>query len=190
MRLSAMNELEQIKRQVERLAVLIGARGDQLPTYGHSEQTGRPHIEVNVRGYHYVTAERGRESGRWTTSDLDELLYEVFRSVTFRMASEYELQHRFAEQDCRRLIFEKQIELISALSLVWAGRLSNEKEKILELYPFDDAGQLRATLTKELRDRGQSAEDSWWTACKKYPLPSRGSIEDGRKLMLELRKLN
>lgn len=181
-----MYALGQIKSHVEHLAVLIGARGDQLPTYGHSEQTGRPHIEVDIRGYHYVAAEGGSEFHRWTTHDLDALLYAVFRSVTFAMASEYELHHRIAEQDYRRLIFKKQIELISVLSLDWGGRLSHEQDKILELYPFDDAAQLRAALAKQLRDQGQSGEDSWRAACEKYPVPPRGSVEDGRQLMLQL----
>jgi hypothetical protein len=104
------------------------------------------------------------------------------------MACKYELHHRIAGQDFRRMLFEKQIELMSVLSKNWAGRLLREKAKLLEVFPFDDAATTRAGLARQLRDHGNSAEEAWQMACEKYPEPARGSAEDGRKLELELRR--
>ena len=183
-----MKNLGEIEVEIERLAATIAADQSMLPTYGYSDGSERPHIEVDARGYHYVTAERGHEFDRWTTSELDTLLYAVFRSVTFDMASRYELHHRVAGRDSRRLLFQRQTELISVLSPSWAERVSTEKAKLLKIFPFDDYSGERAALTKRLRDQGHAANEAWRIACEKYPEPGNGTLEDGRRLQLELRK--
>jgi hypothetical protein len=165
--------LEEIESEIARLAHRIGASGDVFPTFGFSEQSGRPHVEVDERGYHYVVAERGSEFTRLTTDDLNDLLYNVFQSVTHTLAFDYELKHRVEKQDCRRMAFQQQIELFSALSPEWARRCGQEHTRILRDHPFDDYGSVRARLTKELRDQGHTPEDSWRIACEKYPEPNR-----------------
>ena len=106
-----MMGLDQIKKETERLARLIDAGESLLPTYGYSDGTGKPHVEIDSSGYHYVQTERGQEFDRWTTLDFDELLYAIFRTVSFEMASNFEVQHPVAKQDPRRLLFQRQIEL-------------------------------------------------------------------------------
>lgn len=183
-----MKNLAEIKLEIERLSKLVHAGQELLPSYGYSDGSGRPHIEVDASGYHYVESERGHEFDRWSTKELDELLYAVFRSVTFQMACEYELRHRVPEKESRRVIFLRQIGLMSTLSEKWAERLSREQEKIVRLFPFDDNAHVRAVLTKGLRDQGHSPEDASRIACEKYPEPARGTIKDGRELRLVLRK--
>jgi hypothetical protein len=183
-----MKNLDEIKSEVERRARLIDASHSRLPTYGHSNGLGDPHIEVDACDYHYVEAERGHEFDRWTTQEFEVLLYAVFRSVTFQMACDYEVKHRVLGQNFRRILFQRQIELMSALSPEWAERLSNEKERTLELFPFDDNSDARVALSKELRGQGYPKEIAWRNASEKYPSPVRGTIEDGKKLQLELRK--
>ena len=135
-----MVTLSEIKAEVDRRAALIGASGRVLPTYGHSDDFGYPHIEVDERGYHYVVVERGNELERTTTPSLDELLYRIFNGVTFSLAVNYEVQHRIAGEDCRRQIFRHQIELLSRLDARWAARCSKEKGRILRENPFRDFG--------------------------------------------------
>jgi hypothetical protein len=43
----------------------------------------------------------------------------------------------------------------------------------LREHPFDDCSGVRATLTRELREAGHSAETAWQMACERYPLPVR-----------------
>ncbi|HEX8144186.1 MAG TPA: Imm63 family immunity protein [Pyrinomonadaceae bacterium] len=165
-----MMTLSEIKIEIDRLAALIDASGYVLPTYGHSEDGARPHIEVDARGYHYVVVERGQELRRLTTSDLDELLFNVFESVTFSLASKYELAHRIEHQDCRRILFRRQVELLSMLSPHWGEREAQSHAETLRQHPFDDNASIRATLTKDYRDQGYSPEDASRMACERYPL--------------------
>ena len=130
--------LDEIRVEVERLAGIIGAPGTELPTYGYSEQSGRPHIEVDERGYCYVVAERGTEFSRDRTTDLDELLYVVFKSVTRQSAREFAMKHRVIGQDSRRPLFKHQLEVMSILSPMWAERLAEFYKGVLREYPFDD----------------------------------------------------
>ncbi len=46
--------LAEIKTRIHDAAGRIGASEQMLPTFGYSEESGRPHIEVDERGYHYV----------------------------------------------------------------------------------------------------------------------------------------
>lgn len=133
-----MLTLEAIKSEVESLAAKIGASGYVLPTYGRSEDFARPHIEIDSRGYHFVVVERGQELKRITTTDLDQLLRHVFDCVTFELACRYELAHRVEGQDCRRLIWQHQKELLQTLSTRWAALLAQQIEEILRKHPYND----------------------------------------------------
>jgi len=166
-----MLSLTAVQAEVERLAALIGASGYVLPTFGHSEDGARPHIEIDARGYHFVIVERGEERRRVTTLDSDELLYQVFEAVTFSLASDYELANRLENQDCRRVLFRRQIELLHTLSATWAERESADHNRVLREHPFDDVASIRARLTAQLREHGYTADAAWHSACERYPLP-------------------
>jgi len=152
----------EIKSEVGRLANKLGVSGNDLPTFGCTEDGARPHIEVDARGYHYVVVERGEELKRVSTSDLNELLETIFLSVTFDLSVRYELAHRVEEQDCRRIIFQHQIELLSKLSPVWAERESQRHDEILREHPLDDFSSARVTLSQDV---------GWSKACERHPLP-------------------
>lgn len=129
--------LPALQTVVEALADKIGAPSHSLPSYGISDQTGRPHIEIS-QVYHYVVAERGSEHSQAVTAELDLLLYWVFKDVTSLVAGEYELEHRRAAEDGRRLRFEKQLELLAQLSSDWAARQRADQAAILVLRPFQN----------------------------------------------------
>jgi hypothetical protein len=168
-----MKSLTEIKEEVDRLAEIIGATEHRsLPTYGYTRDAGYSHVEIDLRGYHLVTVEHGEELERFTTNDLDDLLYHIFADVTRDLADSYELTHRIERQDNRRILFWKQVELLSRLSAGWAQRQANEQEQILRESPFDDYSNIRVTLTKELRYAGNASETAWQMACERYPLPA------------------
>ena len=130
--------LPEIESRVKKLAEAIVAPAETLPTFGRSQQNGRPHIEVDSGGYHYIIAERGQELERHTTSDIDELLYQIFQWITFELAVNYELGHRIEGQDIRRLLFEYQEHLLSQVSRAWGERRKQEHELILQKHPFQE----------------------------------------------------
>ena len=173
-----MKTLGEVEKEVCRLAAVIRAGSGLLPTYGRSEDFARPHIEVGAAGYHYVVIERGQERSRYTTADFDELLYQIFQDITFSLACEYELAHRVERQDCRRVLFWRQVELLTQLSDRWGRRGSAEQQAILRDHPFDDLSGERATLTRQLREGGQTPQAAWRMACEQYPEGEKMSRPD------------
>jgi Immunity protein 63 len=168
-----MKTLADVKIEVDRLAAMIGASGhDSVPTYGHSADFGRPHIEVDWRGYHFVVVDLGREQSRFTTINLDDVLDLVFRDVVFSLASDYELAHRIETQDCRRMMFQRQIDLLLQLDGRWAERQAEEHRRILRKHPFDDDSSVRFALSTKLRAEGHSSQTAWQMACARYPRPA------------------
>jgi hypothetical protein len=130
--------LEDIKNEVIELAEKINSPSSLLPTFGRTEDGARPHIEFDNRGFHYVVVERGNELERRTSSVKDQLIYWIFSSVTFSMACEYELHNRVPNQDFRRLLFKKQIELMRQVRPEFAKDLETEQKRILVRHPYDD----------------------------------------------------
>lgn len=127
-----MSTLEAISEQVEHLAATIEAPPLYLPTYGRSEQSGRPHVEVSADGgLHWVVCERGTEFERRTTLVRDELLYWTFAAVTLEMASKWEVARRNPDEDFRKQMFTKQFELLDLLSPVWTERRKKELGPLL-----------------------------------------------------------
>jgi hypothetical protein len=83
--------------------------------------------------------ERGEETLREPFLDLDGLLCRIFESVTFSMASQFELTHRRSNEDFRRQLFAKQLEYLAALSPNWVLHLRSDINATLSRHPFSDA---------------------------------------------------
>jgi Immunity protein 63 len=133
-----MKTLRDIETEVAALARPIGASSQDLPTYGISHDFGRPHVEVQNALYHYVVVERGEELERRSTERYDELLYWIFRDVTYSLAFAYELRSRVEDQDCRRIAFAKQIELMKQIGSTMSLRLEEDIADTLRRAPYDD----------------------------------------------------
>ena len=160
----------EIQNIVNQLAEKIDAPTNLLPTFSSLIGDATPNIEVDNLGlYNYVISERGNEYERKMTSDLNDLLYWIFASVTFSMACDYELKNRIEEKDCRRIIFEKQEELLGLLNTEWKEKEKKEHQSILNNNPFDDLAGLRATYCGELRAKGFSEFEIDKKAYEKYP---------------------
>jgi hypothetical protein len=133
-----MKTLREIEADVATLALRIGASKRDLPTYGASRDFGYPYVEVNGSLYHYVVVERGQELERRTSAKYDDLLYWIFESVTHNLAFSYELKNRIEDQDCRRIAFPKQIDLMKRISSEMGERLETGIAEILRGAPYDD----------------------------------------------------
>ncbi len=130
-----MLSLRQIRHQVKKRAALIGAAPDDLPSYGRSRDLGYPHIEVDPSGYHWVVIERGQELERRVCTAFDELLFTIFESATHSVASRWEVSHRVPNQDVRRLLFQRQIELLFLLDPAWSERRRRHLNAVLREHP-------------------------------------------------------
>jgi immunity protein 63 of polymorphic toxin system len=130
--------LDALRERIRAAAARLGADDAKLPTYGASDHTGRPHVEVDDEGYHYVVCERGTEFERATSTDAEEIAFLACRDMAFEMACEQELASHVAGQDSRRRIFALELELLRALDPAWAERVRAENERILAEHPFVD----------------------------------------------------
>lgn len=130
--------LRTIKNRVSKLSQVIDAPKELLPTFGHTIGFGHPNIEVDNNGYHFVVEERGEVLEKRTTTDITELLYWIFQSITFSMAMHYELRNRLPDVDSRRLLFENQLKLLSMLDPHFATRMEDEIKDILKEHPYQD----------------------------------------------------
>lgn len=159
-----------IRKQVRELAKKIDAPANLLPTYKYSFGEALPLIEVDKQGkLHYVRIERGKEFERRTTENPDELLFWIFSGITASMAFKYELENRIEDKDCRRIAFDKQIELLSILNENWSEKKHEEHLQILKNHPFDDLAGLRSSYFRELREKGLSENEIEKLAFEKYP---------------------
>ncbi|MEM7552119.1 MAG: Imm63 family immunity protein [Bacteroidota bacterium] len=163
--------LYEIENKVRSLATAINANRGLLPTYGYSMDFAHPHIETDHRGLHYVIVERGNESSRKTTNDIDELLFWIFESITFSISTEFELKHRDESRDCRRIIFSKQEELLDKINPKWKQRALKKHQEVLKQNPFDDLAGLRVTYSGKLRTNGFSELEIKRLVLEKYPDP-------------------
>jgi len=126
-------KINKVENRVKYLAKLIGAPKHLLPTFGFSKQSGLPHIEIDGDIYHFVVCERGSELKRKTTSDLKELVFWIFDSVTFSMACDLELKNRRKDEDFRIQLFQIQERLISNIDADYALILKNKHDKLLNI---------------------------------------------------------
>ena len=127
------HKMEAIKSKIENLASRINAPKEYLPTYGFSEDFAKPHIEVNDNEFHWVVVERGQELERRQTTDEKELLFWVFDSVTFEMATRLELENRNENEDFRIQLFKIQEELIGEINSDYSDRLNIKHRKLLNI---------------------------------------------------------
>ena len=162
--------LTEIENIVIKLSEKINAPANLFPTFSTPIGDATPNVEIDSSGlYNYVISERGNEYERNLTSELNDLLYWIFADVTFSMACDYELKNRIAEKDSRRIIFEKQEELLGLLNTEWKEKEKKEHQSILNINPFNDLAGLRATYCGELRKKGLSDSEIDKKAYEKYP---------------------
>ena len=127
-----------IRKRVRELGKKINAPSYLLAIRTTTDGFGTPHIEIDKNGYNYVISERGIEHKRKQTEDITTLLYWILKEVVFIMASDYELEHRNPNEDSRRQLFAKIIELMNQLDPKFVQWEKKEIEKVLEENPFDD----------------------------------------------------
>jgi hypothetical protein len=162
--------LEELKQKVDELAQRIKCPQHFLPSYGEMKHDAHPYVDIDRSGtLYYIVKERGHENKWLRTYKLQELLYWVFEDVTWRMALEFEIKNRIEDKDCRRIMFQKEEELLGQLDELWQQKKKEEHDKILLDHPFDDFAGLRAIFFAQLRMQGLSELEINKKAYEKYP---------------------
>ena len=122
--------LTALKAEVLRIAALIDATENDLPTFlvFDTKYYYRPCLDVTEAGYQFIIVERGKETSRVTTSNIDECFYHVFSYIIAIIAT----RHATAHTDRNgyfspRTQFQKKVELAARLSgFKWADRIGAE----------------------------------------------------------------
>ncbi|MDR1778757.1 MAG: immunity 63 family protein [Clostridiales Family XIII bacterium] len=155
-----MKTIAEIKRIIETHAATIHAPARLLPEFEHSDRVDPRVIFLEGGEYHYrCITERGAEAFHLATKDIDELLYEVFKPITFEMAGEYELHNRIPDKDPRRIIFDKQIKLLAQVNKDYAYKCYCEQQETLSRSPYndnqrvDEAAVLRVRAMQHFQNR-------------------------------------
>ena len=130
--------LESVQTNVWDLGKRIGAPRPLLVVRGRASGTGEPYVDFDGGRFLYIISERGVELARKSVDSLNKLLYLIFSDVVSRMAMDFELDHRVAGQDVRRIIFSKRVALMDELDPSWGMETLKEIEETLRSAPYND----------------------------------------------------
>ena len=108
--------LQQIEGKVREFAHIINAPQDFIPTFGYSNESGLPHIEIQNDTYYLVVSENGQQVSKKNTKDPDELLFMIIDTITLSMACERMKSDTNYESLIMRL-FQAQKNIISKINL-------------------------------------------------------------------------
>jgi hypothetical protein len=167
-----MLTLSELEAEIRRLAGMIQAGDDVFPVFGGPKIESRPRITVNWIGYHYQLPWLDPLTTTVTTRNLDDLLYYVFSDITSALAKIQAEKDPIPDQDPRRLIFQKEVELLRVLSHDWAKRRTVLEEEFIQEVPYDDLVPRRKELRQTLIEEGQTEKAATEAACKQYPYPT------------------
>ncbi len=132
------NVIEQLRRKYGAIRRVLGS---PLKFQTEPQHDGSAHVECSAEIYRYVITERGSELERRTTKSQDEILYWLASDMAFDLAGKFELQNRVVGQDPRRLMFAKEVELLSSIHPEWGERKTREYAATLSEYPYVDRAE-------------------------------------------------
>ena len=119
--------IEEVQDELRRMANIIGAKSDQLPTVGRLQGGGRPNIKIAEDGMlSYEAYERGLQIFCYTFTDLAELMYHTFQNVVPAMASAHAMEMDPTGEDFHKHFLSKKIELMSKIKPEWGKRVEDE----------------------------------------------------------------
>lgn len=133
-----VKELEELRTEYDRLMQRVAAFDGVYSIQTERTDVGSPHVEFGDGQYHYIVTERGLDLESRSTPDVREIVYWMLYDVTFWMGVEFEFKNRIETQDCRRMIFAHQLELMLKADPEFAIRLEAHIAETLSKNPFND----------------------------------------------------
>ena len=115
--------LPQIEGKVREFTHIIHAPEDLIPTFGFSNESGLPHIEINSDTYCLVVSENGKQISKKSTKDPDELLFMIMHTITLSMACE-RIFNDTNYQNLRMRLFQTQKNIISKINLLYMSKVN------------------------------------------------------------------
>lgn len=136
-----MFSLEEVKNIIFKMSNKISVSKDSalLPMFSKTKDVFSEGESIYVDDkYHYIMMERGQVYKHYESEELEEILYPLFKNITFSLAQEYEFNHRRVNEDFRRLMWKKQLKLLRKINKNFAEERKKEIEEILTISPYND----------------------------------------------------
>lgn len=147
--------LPQIESKIREFADIIFAPDEFIPTFGTSNQSGLPHIEIEDGCYKFVVCENGEELVREAFHDPDELLFKVLHDISFSMACDGVLEEA-GNQGFKEQFFQSQKNIISKINLFYIEKIKQRQDTITPV----DTKELSDTRKKVLLKNNVSKKSS------------------------------
>jgi len=135
-----MFSLKEVKNKVYELGEIIGLKSDShlFPMFLEDNRGcgDGASIHIEESKYCYLVMERGQIVKKHESENLDEILYHLFSDITFSLAVDYEVRHRNKEEDFRRIMFAKQLELLQKINENYCKKREEQIADILQKHPY------------------------------------------------------
>jgi len=131
-------QLKAIRSSYIQIAQQLGASDIYIHFYTKPQHSGTPHIEYDGANFQYIVTERGLTLETRQTQDPEEILFWLVQGLTHTLAIHYEYENRIPDQDFRRVMFAKHIELLAQVNPKWAELQQQKYGQTLQENPFVD----------------------------------------------------
>lgn len=91
--------------------------------------------------YHYIFTEKGEITSHKISDDLFEISYWIFDDQVFKISLKYATNHKKNNQDFRRILFAKEMELLGLIGENYRRKCEITVEEILKVSPYNDNGK-------------------------------------------------
>ncbi|MDX5583686.1 MAG: hypothetical protein QNK20_01985 [Aureibaculum sp.] len=122
--------LLQIEGKIREIATIIHTPEEFIPTFGFSNETGLPHIEINDGHYTLIVCENGVELSRELFDDPDELLLKVLHDISFSMACDLVFEDT-SDKNFRERFLDAQKNIISKIYLYHSDTVKRKQEIVI-----------------------------------------------------------
>ena len=134
-----MLSYKELKMRIREIGSKINVPEEMYPKINQvGDEFSETVIKKDLYYYYIFKIERGKIVKCIKCKTSDDLMYLIFFDITDEMAGLYEVENRVNNQDYRRIMFEKQLELMKCISIKYYQRLKMELEEVLKKYPYND----------------------------------------------------
>lgn len=129
------NELEKVLDNEE----VISALQNTHFFYGDGKYEPGSYVYEKNGIYHYVgVGDRGGIIEEIKSENMEDVLYKIYSGVTFNKATQYAMVNKKKNEDWRRLLFSKQLEILRCINEQYYNRRFDEIQNILISNPYRD----------------------------------------------------
>ena len=124
------------------LADKIGVSHELVMKYSGLADSANKEFFVVVKddgACEWYYSERGSDNLLATAKSVEDLLYEIFQSITSTVSFAYEAKNRIENQDSRLIAFNHQLSLMKKLNESWYNRLNSRLKGLIHAIERQDA---------------------------------------------------